>query len=132
MKTVSDVDLAWVSGLFEGEGCVGWIDTRRRGNNAGYVTIAMVDKDIIDRVERVTGIGRRFEQKLKSGKTLYQWRVNKQEDVVAFLTKILPFMGQRRTARIKEVMDGILKYEDPRLGNRGKRRWSNEQEIVNV
>lgn len=116
------VDKMWAVGLFEGEGCVGWIDKRRRGSTAGYVSIAMSDKDVIYKLRNIMGVGNIYTQLLPSGKTMYAWRINKQADVRKVLELLLPHVGNRRASRIVEVLKGMNEFVDTRLGNRGKRR----------
>ena len=115
-------DKMWFVGLFEGEGCVGWIDKKRRGTTAGFVNIAMSDQDVIHKLHRITEVGNVYSQKLPSGKTMYAWRVNKQADVKKMLEILRPHVGKSRRAKIDETLKGMQAFVDNRLGNRGRRR----------
>ena len=47
-------ELAWVAGIFEGEGCL-YKDPRRKKDHK--LQVVMTDKDIVERLHRITGVG---------------------------------------------------------------------------
>ena len=88
-------DIAWLAGLLEGEGTF-----RFYGATPG-VRVAMTDKDIIERAAKLMGgnIGYEFGTK----KLVWTTGIYGNQ-ALSLLEQILPYMGQRRTAKIKDVM----------------------------
>jgi hypothetical protein len=105
VRTMDPVETAWVAGIFEGEGCATY--SRRQPQ----ITINMSDLDIIQRVKRLVGAGNIVvdERGLKrSGrKTMYNWRISAQSEVLDFLAQILPQLGSRRTLKAEEIIEDI-------------------------
>ena len=104
---LSTVQTAWVAGLLEGEGTFGLHHGKRP-----EVGIKMTDLDVIIKYTLMVGISvsaigvanvravREF-----GDKPAFQVRVRGPK-AVALMEQILPFMGERRSAKIKEVMRG--------------------------
>ena len=115
--------IAWAAGLLEGEAC---FDIRksqsvkRDPNNMHVrVIVEMKDKDVLGRLQKMFG-GTLTEVRCKSKQrenwsTYYKWLLTKREDVQLCLCVIKPYMSQRRTERINE----ILKFLNRKL-NEGK------------
>jgi intein/homing endonuclease len=91
--------ICWVAGLFEGEGSVYKQKGRLR------VSIEMTDLDVIETVQKLFGgsVSKRIPKK-SHWKISWKWRLTNNKESTAFLIKILPFLHERRTARIKELM----------------------------
>lgn len=111
-------DTAWLAGLFEGEGS---FEIARNGGTR--ITIRMTDRDIIDRVDALfpcPGIGIVRPRHPGGGyyKTQYAWRINDPEKVREFIAAVLPWLGERRSARAAEV----LAHLDTRPGTGGFQR----------
>lgn len=98
---MSDTELGWLAGLFEGEGCTG---IYVRGVRA---YIAMTDEDVLLRVQRLfpspQGIKVR-ERGHGRYKPLYEWRIGERKAVAEFLSLILPLLGERRSERARQVI----------------------------
>lgn len=110
-----DIDRAWVAGILEGEGS---FTLGAEGYRAGgkprirqiQVTCGMTDEDVIRRLHRLAGIGnlhlgRRRDPRRANAKQMYVWQASKRLDVLPFLREIRPLMGERRGARIDELLD---------------------------
>lgn len=97
----NDLDIAWLAGLFEGEGtfCIG------RGFAQGIV-IQMTDLDILQRIQDRFGgrVGQSYDRQDKPNwKTCYRWQASVIEtDII--LPLILPYLGARRCERAQEYM----------------------------
>lgn len=88
------MDLAWLAGLFEGEGYIGL-----RRSYQPVLQLDMTDQDVIDRVLVVAGVGYlRPPKMLPSGKTCYRWSVTSSKDAAALLMTLYPLLGVRRQA----------------------------------
>jgi len=102
-------DLAWLAGLFEGEGCIS-LRWRDRGGGLRpdvFLVIHSTDRDVIEKVAglwntrvRYLGINRRSHARKPS----YATRMGNRDKVISFLEQIYDMMGKRRRAKIDEVM----------------------------
>jgi hypothetical protein len=113
-------ETAWLAGIMDGEGCISWSDYKKRGKTTAHITIAMSDRDIIYRIQKIVPEGRihRVSKKTAGGKTMYHWRLNKREAVVDLLKKTLPWLSRRRTIKAKEVIKNISPYIGKRNGDK--------------
>jgi hypothetical protein len=83
---MSDLELGWVAGILEGEGCC-FVTTRSKGGYGPYVyarvTVCMTDRDILERLQRVTGIGtleKIRERENPQHKPISQWIVCRNQE----------------------------------------------------
>lgn len=107
---MKDIDVAWLAGLFEGEGNI------YCKNNCIQVTIAMTDLDVIDKVDLLV-TGRRYERSSgEKRQTLYIWRLY-GEPAYNFINIVLPYLGERRSLKALEVIE-IHESEDRRRGQK--------------
>lgn len=111
MNKLTDLEIGWVSGMIEGEGCITLSYTNTQKRRYGpyiNVRLAMNDKDLILRLQQVTGIGKISPKRRISGlgkQDQWSWDVQKQSDVKDLLRVIQPLMGERRNQRIFEVLN---------------------------
>lgn len=98
---MTDMELAWLVGLFEGEGCIG---LSRLGRPS--LIISMTDEDVIRRACSVAGVGnvRKRPTPTKSGKFMWTWLVGRCDEAAALLERMLPLLGERRAARAREAL----------------------------
>lgn len=98
MHTLSETDKAYLAGLFDGEGCVGYYNASRTSIlRPGYfhtsVHICNTYPQVIEWVAAVTGIGRvQSTFRNEKHRTAYQWQLGKKADVIVFLTAIRPYL----------------------------------------
>ena len=116
------VELAWASGLFEGEGC-----TASPGVANPGLQLGMTDEDTVRRFQRAVGIGvveGPFGPYVGSPgrKPMWRWRANAFEDTQAVIALLWEGFGVRRRKQAVELM-AYRKTRRPRARNgRGKRR----------
>lgn len=97
---MSPEDRAWLAGLLEGEGCFAFYGTPR-------ISVSMTDRDVIDRVAHLMGatlISERRDPRKPTHKTQYVTQVAGTR-AHRLMRDLLPLMGARRAARIREVLD---------------------------
>lgn len=94
---ISDIEVAWLAGLYEGEGCL-----TRQGAH-WTLTIAMVDEDVIRRAHSITGVGR-LHAPTASAPKLWRWCVSRRADLVPLVLLLLPHLGERRAGRAREFL----------------------------
>jgi hypothetical protein len=96
---VTETEVAWLAGLIEGEGYLG---CRVAGVHSHTVRLNLTDRDVVQRVATITGVGRLWEREptgtMRRGS--WQWAVYVREEADALMAAIRPFMGERRQAQI--------------------------------
>lgn len=125
---MNEIETAWVAGLLEGEGSFILTVSRppRKDGQPSRRVINVVcgstDKDIIEKLYRLTGVGRIYEDKVRTDgvvqgrKRMYRWQVSRREDLLLLLKAIRPHMGERRGAKIDELIEHA---QMPPLGRMG-------------
>lgn len=104
-ESISDAEVAWVAGILEGEGC--W--SRKSGEIRWWVAVRMTDRDVIDRLQQVTGIGRiTIDRGREENKMAWAWQVAAKRHREWLSIKVWPWMGDRRRARITELWPEVV------------------------
>jgi hypothetical protein len=97
-------DIAWVAGVFEGEGTI----RVRKGNYGAQVSIRMDDQDVVERICSIMGFGHVYEleEHRANGRvvTQYNYQLGSADDVIAFLTAVLPWLGNRRKEKAEQAI----------------------------
>ena len=95
---MTELDKAYLAGIFDGEGCVGYYNatptsSKRPAYHHAAVIITMTDPRIIQWVKEITGLGKVSSSiKTKPRRTAYSWCIGKKTDVIAFLSIIRPYL----------------------------------------
>ena len=101
------MQIMWLAGLLEGEGSFCLVQ-RRSKYNTPYLSLAMTDKDVIEKAFiLMTRIGGRalteYRRKLPSGKTVYQLQTTGMP-AIKLMLRVKPYMGIRRTRTIVRIV----------------------------
>lgn len=104
---MNTTDIAWFAGLFEGEGC---FSIEKNGNTK--LSLSSTDPDIIERIKVLFPIHQNVTPQqpkpAREGYNLpkmkYTWRVSNPKEVRRITFLILPFLGQRRTAKANQLI----------------------------
>jgi len=117
---MTEIQVAWIAGLVEGEGCIsvgschGW--------QRASVSVAMTDYDVILRLQQWSGVGCiTAARRIAGKKQAWVWTVNKQVDLADLLSKIFPFLCSRRQAKAQSALD--LLNEKMQSGGLGRGRF---------
>lgn len=108
--------MAWLAGLFEGEGCVFIRKSDGRAPLA-QVTISMTDEDVIRKAASVAGLGSvcgPFGPYTTPRKPLWKWQVARFEEAQAILGAMYPWLHSRRQAKIREVLGRLRDAPKPK------------------
>lgn len=106
VRPMSPTETAWVAGLLEGEGS--FFARDHHGKPQGRVSIQMTDRDVLERLAAVVGVGtihnvnRALDRALR--KPCWGWHISAKADVLALIDQIYPWMGGRRRAKMDEVI----------------------------
>lgn len=104
MNDLTESEIAWLAGLYEGEG-----NCHIGKGRLITVSIRMTDFDIIDRLAILTGVGQLlgpYDNNRKDRgpcKPIKRWNAN-GGDAVDFLEVIRPWLGQRRGERADQAI----------------------------
>jgi len=101
---LSVVDIAWVAGLLEGEGC--FSIGNKKYLNSGVIAIASTDYDTVFRFKSITKTSNQIQTKksTKYWKTCYKVTISGNRAIQWMMT-IYPLMGIRRKVVIKHLLD---------------------------
>lgn len=107
---MSQVDIAWAAGLFEGEGSVGMSSSQRQPR----VQLVSTDEDVVRRFVEIIGRGnvRGYHKTAAHHKDYWQWSVQSKDDVLYVLNLLWPYLGERRRERAIEVIERASKMRD--------------------
>lgn len=107
-------DLAWAAGIFEGEGCFSGQFDSRRSIYYPRASVSMTDFDVVDRFARIVGFGALSTKPGRTRKTATRpYKPQRHwfsSDVKRLYRLIGPWLGRRRTARVREVLALARKY----------------------
>ena len=115
---LNDVEIAWLAGLFEGEGTFG-IDersvTRYESSTSPAVpifSISMTDEDVIAKVARMLRKDY-FSPKRKTvtEKQVYTVSTQSRPILTYLLPLVLPHLGKRRAAEVEKQIDLLDKHK---------------------
>jgi len=99
---VAKDELAWATGLFEGEGSIVF-----RPVNRVILQLSMSDKDAVDRLQGLFGTGSRWTENRPGKKPIYGWRIQNGAGAKRVLESMLPWLGERRRGKAIEALERI-------------------------
>lgn len=101
---MSDTEIAWLAGLIEGEGS--FTLYQGEGRIRVLISIQMTDKDVLDRVASIVGLGNVVwcTKREEHHKDSYKWAISSRVAVTELMMLLYPCMGTRRQARIAECL----------------------------
>lgn len=102
---LSMTELAWLAGILEGEGC--FLLTTKSKSNLGYpqIAVSMTDKDVMDRIALLLEASIYVKEDKRKEHYKDQWtaRINGAR-AVSWMMTLYSFMGERRKAKIRQVL----------------------------
>lgn len=103
----SEQDLYWLAGLLEGEGCFSVQHYPHNPKSLPVIVLRMTDWDVVVKAGEMLGGNQKLPTTTKRAqnhhKDIYTWRVAGKR-AVEVMRWLLPLMGIRRAARIREVL----------------------------
>lgn len=96
------IEIIWLAGLLDGEGS--FVFQGQEPYKTPAIQLEMTDKDIVERAARIMGapIGQ-FRKRAEHHKGTYRTELSGIR-IKEVANAILPYMGERRSARIKELL----------------------------
>lgn len=110
-----ELHYAWAAGVLEGEGCFSIHKRRNRRNTfEAAIHCEMSDEDIVRRLHNLFGVGTVNLRLNKAGrrtdsvrKPTYIWSVQNKTAVLEVLLRVMPYLGERRLAKAKQLLNNI-------------------------
>jgi hypothetical protein len=104
---LTDTQIAWFAGLFEGEGS---LHIEKNGNTK--LSLSSTDPDIIEKCKELfpkcQNVKPQQPKPVRDSynipKIKYTWRVSHPDEVRRIINLILPWLGQRRTAKALQLL----------------------------
>jgi hypothetical protein len=107
----TDVEIAWTAGLLDGEAWFG------HAGNSARISLAMVDLDLVTRYAQIWDLApprpvpppkHRSNRQMQWGSYAYGRRA------LEIMQAVLPYLGERRTAKVREIERLMGQKYDPR------------------
>ena len=104
-EKMTDFELGYVVGLFEGEGFIAFnFSLRNDKTRHEYYTVHLglvnTDLDLLEKFQSIIGYGsitkKPHQSQFNSTKQCWQWRVSKQKEALDFLEKVYPCLIVKR------------------------------------
>jgi hypothetical protein len=109
---MTDADIAWAAGLFEGEGYITMFRMKAHVLHSIRLGIQMTDRDVLEKFCEIVECGKvggphRYSR--PHHKPTYVWGIGNRTDVERILLAFLPWLGERRSAKAREMLAEIAK-----------------------
>tara|TARA_R110002050_G_scaffold87307_1_gene184992 strand:+ start:354 stop:671 length:318 start_codon:yes stop_codon:yes gene_type:complete len=101
-------NIAWATGLFEGEGSIFLHPTCA----SVCLSMTQTDVDILYRLQQLFGgsIGpKNYRAKPAHYKPQFQWKLQRAKEVRSILEQMLPLLGERRACKALDALDNLDK-----------------------
>src|SRR5215471_13395567 len=109
MPAVSQAQIAWFAGVFEGEGSI-YVRRFVRGKAKtehfhGGLRLQMTDEDVVRRIHQITGVGSVVSCRPTGlgSKRSWAWQVQDRAGFEIAVEMLRPYLGERRSAKLVEV-----------------------------
>jgi len=111
MFRISERDLFWLAGYLEGEGCFS-LRNRTTGVQCISIIAQTTDNDVALKVSRIMRCTATREVRDPRGHRKPAWIccLGRRKDVTELLRLLLPLMGERRSAKIRELLRADENY----------------------
>lgn len=99
-------NLAWLAGLFEGEGNVSVREQSHKGRAPVpqyLIGLSSTDEDVIRRAITIAGVGRLYGPYATGFKPIWHWKIGVRHHAMAFLFAIFPWLGSRRKGAVRRA-----------------------------
>lgn len=114
MNNISNRDMEWLAGIFEGEGTCGMYHSGRGDELRLSVHIYNNDRSMLEEIEKIVNLGvpnavgtvKRYR---KNAKQAYAWRIGNHKNCLMFLLNLYPFL---RTDYKKRQVGNLLARDE--------------------
>lgn len=102
---MNNIETAWLAGIIEGEGTIHRVNEL----GSGRIAVLMTDRDVIDEVYRIAGVGQLYPVPARKShhKDGYMWTVTSKKNIRAIADRIAPFLMARRREQLNIVLKAM-------------------------
>ena len=110
---MTDVELAWLAGLLEGEGAFILQHVAATEKQAARlrvkIALHMTDHDVVQRVSDTVGLGRLIMRPRQQAhhKDTFFWQISGMAETVELMRQLRPLLGERRRAQIDRCLSEV-------------------------
>lgn len=113
---MNELQVAWAAGILEGEGCFSIFQrkTAKWNHKSLAIHCEMADEDVIRKLQAVFNVGTVNVRENTKGRTdsrprkkTWIWSVQNHAGIEKVCQYVLPYMGERRSLKIKELLDYV-------------------------
>lgn len=111
---MSELELAWAAGLFDGEGHISSTRSTARPKHVKlYMHVSMCDEASVNRFCEAVGVGHVTELKRKTvmNKTVWRWQLQSTDKVKKALDAIWPYLGEIKKADATRALERRAEYD---------------------
>ena len=120
MGAISTIEIVWLAAWLEGEGSFGWENPTKNQAKLPRITGSTSDHDVAQRAGSILGARLRYRKPGSSGppqkKPMWEVRLYGAQ-ATGWMMTLYPFMGRRRKARIKQVLQAWRAIPLPKAAN---------------
>lgn len=110
---VSETDIAYVAGIIDGEGTIGFIRDHVKEKLQPHITVVNTHLPMLEFVAEVFNVGIHTRKKIEGRKQMYDLKVLSAVHIVSFLKRLLPYLKVKREQAVL-----LIKYCELRLNKR--------------
>jgi len=109
----SESELAWMAGLFEGEGTITIVSSSSRNTTTPRVMLTMTDRQLIELIQSwFGGYVTQNKQKSPNHKVAFTWSAGSSLYVARFIKSVMPYLHSERVRQKAEI---VLRDADGRV-----------------
>lgn len=108
LKYTSETEIAYLAGIFDGEGCLGYHGTIRSDTNKPrdnwVIELQMSDEDVVKRFADYIDNSIRICKKLDNRKQIWRTQTGKRDSIFRIVCDFYPYLSARRREKCDEFI----------------------------
>lgn len=103
---MNPIDIAWFAGIFEADG------HGKVNRSGGTICVTMIDKECIDRMSSLLGIGNVYGPygPTKAGNPTWRFQITDRKELARICLGIYPLLGPKKGAQIAKISEYLYDH----------------------
>lgn len=139
VKSLTDIEAAWIAGIIDGEGTI-TLTTQRRGQpfKNVQISVASTSYELLRMLKDMTGVGHVSQKKKYEAhhKQSYTWQVATSGQAIDLLRKLLPFLREsvkwKRAKKLVSEWNSVTKRNGKYSDEARSRKLQFEEEFFSI